>query len=121
MTHLVARTFRGPEGTPPPGWELPVHGGAIWVGIYDDADTQIATTRAQTGTLGGNAFAAALTAAAGSLGYAATSGIRTTAVGECEFDVQPTMYLVQDEAYDPLMPADFAARLRELGRTARKR
>lgn len=94
MTHLVARTFRGPEGTPPPGWQLPAQGGAIWVGVYDDTDTdthtQLAAARAQTGTLGGEAFAAALVAAAAAVGYTATSSIRTAADGEeCEFDVEP--------------------------------
>jgi hypothetical protein len=90
MTQLIARTFRGrPDGWVLPGWRPPAEGGPIWVGIFDEAGTELAATKADTDFLSGDPFVAALVAAAESLGYTATSGIRATADDECEFDVEP--------------------------------
>jgi hypothetical protein len=91
MTHLVARTITGrPDGWVPPGWRPPAEGGGIWIGIFDEAGAELAATKADTDYLSGEPFVAALVAAAASLGYTATSSIRTADDGEhCEFDVAP--------------------------------
>src|SRR5262249_45189540 len=83
MTRLVARTFLGKNWRDEPAL------GVIWVGIYDDTGEQLAAIKAQTDNLYGEAFVAALVAAAAGLGYTATSPVRIVG-DECDFAVEPT-------------------------------